>query len=192
MKLPSRPVRLIFGILVATLVSGGAGLASAEDAAEEKKGRTFDLEVGTGFILGIESDTTIDDTWGVEIMGVLELNRRLSFEFGAGWGPGEEPDKGAGAGDDNFDLYNAGGGFRWHPTSEPGDGIRPYIATGVRYFNELKGDGTSPAGVYLGPGIRMMLGESSGVNIKVPLWFSISGQTNTLMLPTLSYFYSFN
>jgi hypothetical protein len=189
MKLPSRPVRLIFGILVATLVLGGSGFAMAEEAVEKERGRAFDLEIGTGFILGIESDTTIDDTWGVEIMGVLELNRRLSFEFGAGWGPGEDPDS-VGT-ENNFDLYNAGGGLRWHPTTVPGDQIRPYIATGVRYFNELKGDDTSPAGVYLGPGLRIMLGESSGVNLKVPLWFSISGQTDTLMLPTLSWFYSF-
>lgn len=193
MKQPSKAVRLILGILVAMLVLGGSGFALAEEPAAEDKGRRIDIEIGASFILGIEHDTTIDDTWGVELATAIELNRKLDFEAMVGWGPGEDPDKtGPNAGgEENYDLYNAGGGFRWYPMTEPGAGIRPYLNIGVRYFNELKGDDTSPAGVYLGPGIRMELGESSGVVVKAPLWFSISGQTDTLMLPTISWFYSF-
>jgi len=188
MKQPSRAGRLFSGILIATLILGGTGTALAEEA-EDDGGRRVDLEIGASFILGIEHDTTIDDTWGVEVASAIELNRRLDLEIMAGWGPGEDPDQ-SGT-ENNVDLYNAGGGFRWYPTTEPGDGIRPYLNIGVRYFNELKGEDTSPAGVYLGPGLRMELGESSGVVVKLPLWFSIRGQTDTLMMPTLSWFYSF-
>jgi hypothetical protein len=190
MKLRTRAVRLIVGLLAATLVAGSVGIASAdEEAAEKKEGRRVDLEIGAGFLLGIEEDTTIDDTWYTTIDVAIELNDSIDLELGAGWGPGEDPD-GVPA-DDNYDLYHFGGGFRWYPNSEPDDIVRFYLNAGVQAFNELKGDDTLPAGVRFGPGFRIRLGEQSGVLMKLPLWVSISGQTDTLLMPTLSWFYSF-
>ena len=191
MKLRTRAVRLIVGLLAVTLVAGSVGIASAEEAAEapEKKGRRVDFEIGTGFMLGIEEDTTIDDTWQVSVDAAIELNDKIDFEFGAGWGPGEDPD--GVPTDNNVDLYNFAGGFRWYPNSEPDDIIRFYLNAGVQVIYDLKGESSSPAGVRFGPGFRMRLGETSGVLLKLPLWVSISGQTDTLLMPSLSWFYSF-
>jgi len=190
MKLRTRAARLIFGLLAATLVMGGVGIASADDeAAAAKEGRRVDFELGTGFVLGIEDDTTIDDTWQALVGVAIELNDSLDLELGAGWGPGEDPD--SSGTEDNYDLYSVGGGFRWYPNSEPDDIIRFYLNAGVRVQFDLKGEDSSPAGVRFGPGFRMRLGEQSGILMKLPLWVSISGQTDTLLMPSLHWFYSF-
>jgi len=185
MKLRSKAVRLIFGILAATLVLGGPGIVSAH----EDDGRRLDLEVGGFAILGIESDTTIDDTWGVGVSGALELNSALDFEFGAFWGPGEEPD--SSDTEDNVDLYNVGAGIRWYPNSEPAETIRAFLNVGVSVFFNLKGEGSEPTGAYFGPGFRMQLGESSGIVLDCPVWVSLNGQTDTILMPGLAWYYSF-
>ena len=189
MKLGSRAVRLFLGILTATLILGGPGSASAREK-EEMKPRGVDLEIGTGFVLGIESDTTIDDTFHIAIAGAFALNDSVDLEFGVQWAPAEDPDQ-LGT-EDNADLYNLGAGFRWYPNSTPEDRVRFYLNTGLSVFFNLKGEGSQPLGAYFGPGFRMQLGESSGVLLKLPVWVSINGQTNTLLMPTLSWFYSFN
>jgi hypothetical protein len=184
-------VSLAMGALVAALTLGTVGVAAA--AADEAKAddghRNVDLEFGGGFVLGIEDDTTIDDTYMFAINATIELNDPLDFEFGAGYAPGESPD--SSETNRKHDLWMFGGGFRWYFMGTRETGIRPYLMLGYNMINELKGEGTEPTGWYYGPGLRMMLGESSGLTLKVPLWTSHDGQSDTLLMPSLYYFYSF-
>lgn len=188
MKSRFRAVRLFLGILTATLILGGPGFAAAAKD-EPMTERHFDLEIGTGFVLGIEDDTTIDDTWHIEIKGAYPMNDSIDLEFGASWAPGEDPD--SSGTENNTDLYQYGAGFRWYTSSTPEDRIRFYLNVGLSVYANLKGEDSDPLGAYFGPGLRMQLGESSGMLFKLPLWVSINGQTNTLLSPTLTWFYSF-
>jgi hypothetical protein len=65
------------------------------------------------------------------------------------------------------------------------------LALGYGFIDELKGEGTTPTGFSYGPGLRMQLGERSGVTAKLPFWTSQNGQSDTLLMPSLYYFYSF-
>ena len=183
-------VRLALGALVTALTLGTVGIApalAAETVADDH--RNVDLEIGGGFVLGIEDDTTIDDTYMVAINAAIQLNDPLDFEFGAGYAPGEAPD--SSGSDANHDLWMISGGFRWYFMGTRKTVVRPYLMLGYGMINELKGEGTEPTGFYYGPGIRMRVGDNSGLTLKVPLWTSQNGQSDTLLMPTLYYFYSF-
>lgn len=200
----STAIRLAMGALAVALTLGTVGnavAAAAQDDPAADRRRNVDLEIGSGFVLGIEDDTTIDDTYHVSISATIELNDPLDFEFGVGYAPGEAPDKPprpippGEVADTKRDLWMMGGGFRWYFMGTRETVIRPYLMLGYNVITELKnryrGNDTEPTGWYYGPGLRMKVGESSGLTVKVPLWTSHDGQSNTLLMPSLYYFYSF-
>lgn len=197
---PSRGLTKKFiGLFTASaLLCVFATTAFAKKEEETPFDRNLDVEIGGGLVLGIENDTTIDDTYLVQMHFVIPIHNKLDLELGGGYIDGEDPDAVGVAtspddpGRDNeYDNWFAGGGVRWYPNSNAEDRVRFYLMLGFQFIDDLKGPDTNPDGWYLGPGLRMRAGDNSGVTLKLPLWFSHEGQTNTLLMPSVNFFYQF-
>ena len=163
-----------------------AAVASVLAVGLPAQARNFDIGFGGGGLFGIEENLPVKDNYYAGIFSAIRLRDQLDAELGAARSEGLD------TADGSFrEIYHATAGLRYYPMTAPDRATRFYVAFGGSVFFDLKRDDDSTLGVYLGPGVRLKAGEHSGLDFRAPLVFSGEGATNTVILPTLSWFYEF-
>ncbi|RMF21320.1 MAG: hypothetical protein D6760_09780 [Deltaproteobacteria bacterium] len=170
------------GSVLVTLAAAAALMAMALPA----HARNFDIGLGGGGLFGIEENLPVKDNYYAGIFSAIRLRDQFDAELSAARSEGID------TADGSFrEIYHATAGFRFYPMTAPDRATRFYVAFGASVFFDLKRNDDSTLGAYLGPGFRLKAGEHSGIDLRAPLVFSGEGATNTVILPTVSWFYEF-
>lgn len=192
METRSRTVFLLAAFVCMTLISGPLVAEAAEPAGEDTSvGRRVDVEVGVGLFWGLSNDVQLEDnvTFGTAV--AIALSDRLDLELGfqrAYTRVRSDASSFAGEAQTAEFLKTA---LRLYPSTKPDARVRPYIVAGVTR-NTGNGPGDSSYGFLIGPGLRLRVGDHTGVVLSAPLVTATSGATKTLMMPNLNFFWSFN
>jgi hypothetical protein len=145
----------------------------------------MEAEFGVGLFTGLEDGSDLDAGWLGRAGLVAGLSDRLALELTAAR---IEAKDSATSDYRTAELYTAG--FRYYSNSKTDARTRVFMAAGAGRGSGL-GDGTTEVG-YLAGGVRLRLGDSSGVTLKVPVLVDLGGgDTQATFIPSLNVFLVF-
>jgi hypothetical protein len=163
------------------LLAAGSLLAVAPSA----EAANLEAELGVGLFTGLEDGADLDAGWLGRVGLVAGLSDRSALELTA---TRIEAKDSATSDYRTAELFTAG--FRYYTNSKTDARTRVFVAAGAGRGSGL-GDGTTEVG-YLGGGVRLRLGDSSGLTLKVPVLVDLGGgDTQTTFIPSLNVFLVF-
>ncbi len=154
--------------------------------SQQVEARRFDVGFGGGALFTVEEGLPLEDNYYAGLFSAVRLGDNLDLELGVARSEGRDTMDGS-----FRSIYHVTSGLRLYPKTKPDRTVRFYLSAGGSLFFDLKRDDDATFGLYLGPGLRMKAGEHSGLDFRAPLVFSAEGDTNSVLLPTLSWFYEF-
>ena len=173
--------RAPFSRVIVALLTAGSLLAVAPSA----EAANLEAELGVGLYTGLEDGADLDAGWLGRVGLVAGLSDRLALELTA---TRIEAKDSATSDYRTAELYTAG--LRLYTNSKTDARTRVFVAAGAGRGSGL-GDGTTEVG-YLGGGVRLRLGDSSGLTLKVPVLVDLGGgDTQTTFIPSLNVFLGF-
>jgi len=190
-------------ILRASNLSVFWGLAAAvlllAGVPETAWARHVDVEAGVGVMFFLEEDQPVNDDIYYGIGAAVHLLDQLDLEVSFARGEGntnpkvtqEDIDAGTIPQKEFRAIYHGMLGFRLYPFQAPDKAARFYLAAGGSVMRGLQGDHDVNPGFYFGPGVRLRAGEHSGFTIKLPVVVSTEGDTDSMLIPSLNFFYEF-
>jgi len=177
-----RPIIVFGGATVAALV-----MLVGICGAEEKPTRRFDLEVGGGAYISVSSNKApLDDGWYFTPAAAIQLTERFDLELAIG--VGQDHDR---VSNNVRTFISSGGGVRAYLNGKSGDIARAFMSVGGTNLHNYRRGGGNAGAAYIGPGVRLMAGESSGLIIKAPFVILPDHTNESLFIPTVSWFYQF-
>jgi len=173
--------RTLFSRVIVSLLTAGSLFALAPSA----EAANMEAEFGVGLFTGLEDGSDLDAGWLGRAGLVAGLSDRLALELTAAR---IEAKDSATSDYRTAELYTAG--FRYYSNSKTDARTRVFMAAGAGRGSGL-GDGTTEVG-YLAGGVRLRLGDSSGVTLKVPVLVDLGGgDTQATFIPSLNVFLVF-
>lgn len=173
--------RVPFSRVILALLTAGSLLAVAPSA----EAANVEAEFGVGLFTGLEDGADLDAGWLGRVGLVAGLSDRMALEL---TGTRIEAKDSATSDYRTAELFTAG--LRYYSNSKADARTRVFMAAGVGRGSGL-GDGTTEVG-YLAGGVRMRLGDSSGVTLKVPVLVDLGGgDTQAAFIPSLNVFLVF-
>lgn len=175
-------------------VASAAG-AQQQKPAATKPTRHVDLEVGPGVHFGTAKDTPIEDDFYANIGLAMPFTSRLDGEFQAGYltardYDGDEPKDSDDKNDARTSWY-VHAGLRGYLVGEPDAATRFYLALGPSLLTDYREDDDATAAISVGPGLRIRIGQQTGILARVPVAIMLEGDPHPLLLPTVNFFYQF-
>ena len=171
-----------------TLVLSAIVVTVLSLTSQDAMARRADAEFGVGIIVGLEATSNQPINEGIAYGAGLafELNEDLDLEFAFTRARGRDP------GDDSLrNAYFTNLGLRWYPFAKHGVQARFFLGFGGARVTGLEASTTVNAW-YLAPGVRIQAGEKSGLIVRIPMVFAAEGDTNSVVLPGLSWFIEFD
>jgi hypothetical protein len=161
--------------------------------------RRVDVEAGVGAMFFLEEDQPVNDDVYYGVGAAIQLLDQLDLEFSAARGEGNvnpkitqaDVDAGTIPHKEFRAIYHGMFGLRLYPFQGPDKTARFYLAAGGSIMSGLQGDGVENWGFYVGPGARLRAGDHSGFTIKLPMVVSVEGDTDSMLIPSLNFFYEF-
>ena len=174
-------LRAPFSRVIVALLTAGSLLAVAPSA----EAANLEAELGVGLFTGLEDGADLDAGWLGRVGLVAGLSDRLALELTA---TRIEAKDSATSDYRTAELFTAG--LRFYSNSKTDARTRVFVSAGAGRGSGL-GDGTTEVG-YLGGGVRLRLGDSSGLTLKVPVLVDLGGgDTQTTFIPSLNVFLGF-
>ena len=177
-----RPFIVLAGACAAAFL-----LLSGTCLAEDKPVRRFDLEVGVGAYISVSNDKApLEDGWYVSPSAAIQLTERFDLELAIGIG--QDHDR---VTNHVRTFVSSGGGVRTYLNGTAKDVARAFFSVGGTNLHDYRRGGGNAGAVYVGPGVRLLAGETSGFLVKAPFVILPDHTDESLFVPTVSWFYQF-
>ncbi len=161
------------------------GMVTGLVLAEPAEARRVDVEIGGGAAITVDSDLddVVENGGQVVLAAAVELGQRWDLEILTGWAGLDDETDGS-----SEDVYQAGIGLRHYLNADPEKTGRFFVSGGYAYFDGFLPDDDSNM-FYIGPGVRLLAGERSGIVAKGTFYIR-SNDGDSLLMPTIAFFYS--
>jgi len=182
-----------FVAVVSLFVLASAAGAQGKAAQPAPPVRHVDLEAGVGVHFGTAKNTPINDDFYANVGLAMPFTDKLDGEFQIGYWTGSDsntPEKPRPRSDGPNGSY-LGLALRYYLIGAPDAVTRFFFSAGPSMLtNYRRGDSVLPS-VTVGPGIRLMVSQKTGLVARIPVEIMLKGEPQPLLLPTLNFVYQF-